>query len=302
MDLDVCIPGTPKWFKDGCFVAGTQVVLGVMEEEQEEQAQRASVATVNLTGESGTLLATRRYLTQNIEMLQPGDWILSKNEANFDAPTQMRRIQKVFVRSVNCIETVTLRSSRGVLQTLHTTSEHPVYIDKRGWVKVALIEIGDQFMGPDGSVATVIALKITRYPLGVLVYNIEVAESHTYFVREADSCAEPVWVHNTCGTSGKQLSLFNGHHAFPQYLGGLAKQVLVPIGRVLHEAFHAGLDEFLPRAQGAVAFIRNRGQVLSKLFDYTRDFDRINGTHITQPLIRELHRTGEIQHLIEYMI
>ena len=43
------------------------------------------------------------------------------------------------------------------------------------------------------------------------MYNFRVAESHTYFVREQDSTAEPVWVHNACSvTSGNNAAATAG--------------------------------------------------------------------------------------------
>jgi hypothetical protein len=35
------------------------------------------------------------------------------------------------------------------------------------------------------------------------------------------------------------------HHAWPKYLGGAAKQELVPLSKSLHDAFHSGLDKVL---------------------------------------------------------
>jgi hypothetical protein len=141
-------------------------------------------------------LATRRYLTQNIEMLSADDWIASKDQRCPFAAPALRKVEEVFIRKVDALQILTLRSSNGQLHTIHTTREHPFYIDAEGWLRSAILRTGDEVIEADGSVSTVIDSRWESRPEGILVYNLRIAEFHTYFIRAEGSTAEPVWVHN----------------------------------------------------------------------------------------------------------
>jgi hypothetical protein len=138
-------------------------------------------------------------------MLRPGDLVLTRNEFAGEGTVELRPIEEVYVRRVHHLQVLTLLSSNGTRQTLLTTNEHPVYVPNAGWVRARELQLGDQIAEPDGGISTVVECHWQRHPEGVLVYNFRVAEHHTYFVRQAGSEAEPVWVHNWY----EQLSLFN---------------------------------------------------------------------------------------------
>jgi len=195
-----------------CFIAGTQVITGIeYEDELGQPATLTAKGFAHLAGESSTALQLRilRYLTQSIETLQPGQAVLTRDEHNPDSTLLLRHIEETFVRTAFHLQTITLRSSTGIEQTLHTTAEHPVYVLGKGWINAAKLAPGDQLQEPDGSTSTILASHWTRHRQGIPVYNFRVHDSHTYFVREQASTAEPVWVHNECGASGRQLSLFD---------------------------------------------------------------------------------------------
>jgi hypothetical protein len=179
--------------------------------------------TGNSATTGGTLTATKRYLTQNIEMLRPGDLVLSRSETDPSGQNVLRRIEEVFVRRVQSLQILTVRSSCGTLQTLYTTQVHPVYINTRGWVDAGHIHVGDQILEPTGGLATVTASRFENHPDGILVYNFRVSRTHTYFVREQGSTAEPLWVHNIYLASevdAAEMSLgFGEMSANGEYLG-----------------------------------------------------------------------------------
>jgi hypothetical protein len=79
------------------------------------------------------------------------------------------------------------------------------------------------------------------------------------------------------------------HHAWPKYLGGDAKQDLVPLPRQLHEAFHAGLDKILPRQWGTAYYEGlpddAKLQVRRDLASYTKAFDAKYGTQLYDALL-----------------
>ena len=82
----------------------------------------------------------------------------------------------------------------------------------------------------------------------------------------------------------------HGHHAFPKYLGGPAKQALERLPKQLHEKFHAGLDKILPRQRGK-AYYDNlspeaRKQALRDLADYVKAFDAKYGTKLYDAMLK----------------
>jgi len=95
------------------------------------------------------------------------------------------------------LQTITLRSSTSIEQTLHTTAEHPVYVLGKGWIDSGKLAPGDQLHEPDRSSSTILASHKQIHRQGITVYNFRVHRSHTYFVREAGTNVEPVWVHNS---------------------------------------------------------------------------------------------------------
>ncbi len=80
------------------------------------------------------------------------------------------------------------------------------------------------------------------------------------------------------------------HHAWPKYLGGAIKQELVPLARSLHQIFHAGLDEILPRQKGTAYYEAlgpaERQRLLQGLASYTRAFDAEYGTNVYEALVK----------------
>ena len=65
---------------------------------------------------------------------QCGELIVTRYEFDPETPNTLRRVEEVFEHIVHGLSVVTLRSSTGRTQTLHTTAEHPVYVPGRGWV------------------------------------------------------------------------------------------------------------------------------------------------------------------------
>jgi len=80
-------------------------------------------------------------------------------------------------------------------QIIKTTMEHPFWVVDAGWRDAHELKVGDRFLSHDGQELTLHAIRDTcEY---ATVYNLRIAEYHTYFV----GCAEwgfSVWAHNTC--------------------------------------------------------------------------------------------------------
>lgn len=194
-----------------CFVAGTQVVTGVEEIDGE---QSDSVACSSEFAEGGTTTMTRsrvRYLTKRIEDMAVGDLVLAKPEDNPDAEPGLCRVAEVYRRTSDHLRVLTIRDSEGREQSLKTTDDHPFFIDhtvtgESGWVNACKLTEGDQLQQPDGGHATVIVTEREEHPDGIAVFNFQVEETHTYFVRAEHAAGEPIWVHNASyGKSNSKL-------------------------------------------------------------------------------------------------
>jgi len=84
---------------------------------------------------------------------------------------------------------------------IETTAEHPFYEYAKGWIEAAKLEANDRVRTDNGwqQVDEV-------YDTGIYetVYNLRVAEFHTYFVGDED-WGFSVWAHNQCwGTARKE--------------------------------------------------------------------------------------------------
>ena len=90
---------------------------------------------------------------------------------------------------------LTLRDEDGVEQSLQVTEEHPFFDKLRGWTKAKSLTAGDAVLGAASELAVVSNIH-APHPDGVTVYNLEVANEHTYFVRAEVAEGEAVWVHN----------------------------------------------------------------------------------------------------------
>jgi hypothetical protein len=122
-----------------------------------------------------------------IEDFRPGDLVLSRDECADDGAVCPKPVEAVFVR-------------QGLIWHLHvggqvirTTAEHPFYIRDRGWVACDRLATGDTLLTEDGRWVPVEDILDTGE--WETVYNLRVADFHTYFV----GCAEwgfAVWAHN----------------------------------------------------------------------------------------------------------
>jgi RHS repeat-associated protein len=81
------------------------------------------------------------------------------------------------------------------------------------------------------------------------------------------------------------------HHAWPKYLGGPTEQLLEPLPKALHDAYHSGLDKILPRQIGTEFYqtmsATERKVMERELLEYTRAFDAKYGTKLYNAMVRE---------------
>ena len=124
-----------------------------------------------------------------IENLQVGDRVLSRNEFDPNGEVDEKIVEDVFVRSAPILNVVV----RG--RVIRTTSEHPFWVDGKGWTAAGELKAGDQLLGADKSKLPVESVSETEDT--ETVYNFRVADWHTYFVGDKGWDFE-IWVHNAC--------------------------------------------------------------------------------------------------------
>jgi hypothetical protein len=177
--LATALQGTGRWLADGA----RELVRPITSRLQSLRGlfRRGNCFT------AGTPLLTPDG-DKPIEQFQPGDWILSRSEHDPEGPLEARLVEEVFVRVAPV-----LRLQVGG-RVIETTEEHPFYVHGQGWRFAGELKAGDRLCSHDGQV---VAVESVGEPGGeVTVYNLRVAEDHTYFVGSRE-WGFSVWAHNS---------------------------------------------------------------------------------------------------------
>jgi hypothetical protein len=123
-----------------------------------------------------------------IEEFVPGDLLLSRPEGDPGADLEGQEVEAVFVSTGRILH---LHVGG---QVIRTTGEHPFWVKGFGWVPACQLEEGDLLSSHDGQwVAVEEQFETGEYET---VYNLRVAECHTYFVGSRQ-WGFSVWAHNT---------------------------------------------------------------------------------------------------------
>jgi hypothetical protein len=123
----------------------------------------------------------------SIEQLRPGDLVLSRSEHESEGPVEAKVVEEVFIRTAAVL---TLQVGG---QRIGTTAEHPFWVRGKGWTPAGLLQPGDLLSSHDGRWTVVEAVTDAREV--TTVYNVCVAEHHTYFVG-CQTWGFSVWAHN----------------------------------------------------------------------------------------------------------
>ncbi|HEV3079065.1 MAG TPA: polymorphic toxin-type HINT domain-containing protein, partial [Gemmataceae bacterium] len=167
-------------FSNGNYVAGglnvLQAILGVI--GFRGSCFAAGTPLLTPTGE------------KSVEEFRPGDWILSAPEDDPTAPLEAKQVEEVF-------------ESQAVLWNLHvggqviqTTAEHPFWVKGKGWACARELKPGNLLRSHDGRWVAVEEI----FDTGVEqpVYNLRIADYHTYFVG-SPAWGFSIWAHNNNG-------------------------------------------------------------------------------------------------------
>jgi hypothetical protein len=134
---------------------------------------------------AGTLVHTPGGL-RPIEQIRPGDLVES-----FDVRSGCRAAQPVVLAETRRSSGLGSLSIDGA-PPLEVTSDHYFWVDGPGWVRAEDLRLGDRLLCPDGGCRSVLAAhRVYNDAQDVIVYNLALAETDTYFVGTT-----PVLVHS----------------------------------------------------------------------------------------------------------
>ncbi|WP_322908152.1 polymorphic toxin-type HINT domain-containing protein, partial [Paenibacillus sp. SGZ-1009] len=119
---------------------------------------------------------------KNIEDIQVGDKVLSKNETTGEIA--YKEVTDTFNHETDEIYNIHVGD-----QTIESTYNHPFYVKDKRWTFVKDLKVGDLLVQSDGSTLKIESIEL--FHKHVTVYNMTVDEFHTYFVSDLG-----VWVHN----------------------------------------------------------------------------------------------------------
>jgi hypothetical protein len=157
---------------------------------------------------AGTPLLTP-YGDKPIEEFKPGDWILSAPADDANGPVEAKQVEEVFQGDGRLLHL----HVRG--QVISTTSGHPFFVHGRNWIPAGELRPGDLLRSHDGQWSEVGEI----YDTGevVPVFNLRVAEYHTYFVGSRE-WGFSVWSHNASPCFGSAAFGQMVHQDFPQFI------------------------------------------------------------------------------------
>jgi len=124
-----------------------------------------------------------------IDEIKVGDKVRAYNYETGE--TELKEVLNVWVKETDEI----LHVSTADGETIDTTTNHPFYVEEKGWVAAGDLEIGDVLVIADGDEVEVADIEIEKLAEPITVYNLDVADFDTYFVGEYG-----VLVHNSCLT------------------------------------------------------------------------------------------------------
>lgn len=162
-----------------------------------------------------------------IENIQVGDEVWAYNPETGE--TELKEVLNVWIKETD--EILHVSTSDG--ETIDTTTNHPFYVDEKGWVAAGDLEIGDTLVTVDGDEVEVTDIEFEKLAEPILVYNIEVEDFHTYFVGEYG-----VLVHNKYKTNpnAKEYDVVDYGDNIKGAIGSDGKQM---------EKHHGILNKFL---------------------------------------------------------
>jgi hypothetical protein len=127
-----------------------------------------------------------------IEQFKVGDLVLSRDENTPEGPVEAKMVVEVLVRTGRILHV----HVGG--QVIRTTSEHPFWVQGKGWLSAGFLRPGNLLSSHDGQWVAVEEVYESRDC--ETVYNLQISDYHTYFVG-SPQWSFSVWAHNdSCRT------------------------------------------------------------------------------------------------------
>ena len=143
---------------------------------------------------AGTLVQMADGTTRPIEQIQTGELVWSRNPGT--GAVEQRRVVRTSVRHVlSLLDLAFADTKSGTQEHIVTTSEHPFYVEGRGFLRAGSLGIGTQIVTRAGPSVSITSTEARNDRDGYTVYNLTVEGDHTYFV---GTIAGGMWVHNAC--------------------------------------------------------------------------------------------------------
>lgn len=136
---------------------------------------------------AGTIVATI-YGGKAIETIEIGDKVLAT-----DPETGETSYKEVLKTYTYVKDTLVYIEANG--EIIETTKEHPFWVEGQGWTKAKFLNEGDSLRNSDGDSVIIDKVEVVPLPENqyTIVYNLEVADFHTYYVS-----GDMILVHNVC--------------------------------------------------------------------------------------------------------
>lgn len=149
---------------------------------------------------TGDTLVSAEDGLRPIEEIQAGDYVWSENTETGEK--ELKKVLSVSVTETKALVHVTTENGT----VIDTTENHPFYVEGKGWCVASELEDGDVLRTQDGETEIVRDVQIENLDEAVRVYNLEIEDSHTYYVS-----ADEVLVHNECAPNRDTPHLEDGN-------------------------------------------------------------------------------------------
>ncbi len=165
-------------------------IIGKLLKFGDEGVQAIATACRKACFPAGTLIATDAGAVP-IESIRVGDRVLTRHSAAPESGDCFREVDSIFVRFAPVVVTLVLDDG----ERLEVTPEHPIWCRSQGaWLSAGDLAPGDAVGNLSGETKTV--KQVTCDTSGTLVFNFEVAPTHSYY-------ANGIWVHNCIRMSSR---------------------------------------------------------------------------------------------------
>ena len=199
-----------------------------------------------------------------IEEISVGDEVLAYDYETGE--TELKEVLNVWVKETD--EILHVSTSDG--ETIDTTTNHPFYVEEKGWVAAGDLEIGDILCTVDGNKIEVTDTELEKLAEPISVYNLEIVDFHTYFVGEYG-----VLVHNYAYDD--YLPLSNNPQKVPA-IKGADKAKSRPLNATEKANLFDIIEQLIPASNGDAS----AKEFLKKMGDHalTREYNGWNSVYL----------------------